>query len=98
MVTRGANEDDRYTARAQFGDHFQGLLHFAFGADDAHQVLHGFLQVVLDLVGVFTRRAAVKRLQRGFGNGVDLRQVNGRGAIVSGEFSSEFSGALAKNQ
>ena len=41
---------------------YQCLLHFCFGANDADQVLHGFLQVILNLVGILAGRAAIENV------------------------------------
>ena len=41
-------------------DFLQCLLHFIFCAHDADQILHRVLQVVLNLIGVFTQWAALE--------------------------------------
>ncbi len=57
-----------WSARAcKCRDLVQCLLHFAFGADDADQVLHGFLQIVLNLIRILAGSAAIEGLEGGFG-------------------------------
>ena len=51
-------------ASRRLRDHVERLLHFALGAHDADQVLHGLLQLVLDLIRILAGRAALEGLQR----------------------------------
>ena len=73
------------------------LAHLGFLADDADQVLHHVLQVVLDGVGVLAGRAALERRQRPRGGRVDLRLVDRRRAVLLGERRGVLAGALAED-
>src|SRR5215469_5483971 len=53
------------SARAQLIDILKRPLHFALDADNADEILHRLLQVVLHQVGIFGGRAALERRQRG---------------------------------
>ena len=64
-------------------DFVEGLLHFAFGADDADEVLHRVLQIVLDLVGVFAGGAALEGCERGGGGGLELLVRRCAGALLA---------------
>ena len=83
---------------AQVLDRFQCLLHFALHAHDAYQVLHRFLQVVLDLVRILARGAVVERRERGCGGVLHLGFIDLRCAILAREFGSILAGALAEDQ
>ena len=79
---------------AKLLDDFERLLHFAFRAHDADQILHRVLQLVLDLIGILAGGAALEGLERGVRRSLNLRVVDRCGAIVFGEFGRILARAL----
>jgi hypothetical protein len=72
----------------------QCLLHFTFGANDADQVLHRFLQVVLNLIWILAGSAAIEGLSAALAwPGAAPRQPRAAGLIALGEFRGIPAGA-----
>ena len=46
--------------RTELPDALQCLLHFILSAHNSHQILHCFLKVVLNLIGIFARITAIE--------------------------------------
>src|SRR5947209_10055096 len=91
---------DAHPARsvAQRLESRERALHFRFVSDDADEVLHHFLQRILDLVGSFSLRATLKRLQRNAGGCFDLWRLNGPGRSRSCVLRGKLACALAEDQ
>ena len=88
-----------FAARARSAvDLLERLLHFAFDAHDADQVLHHVLQFVLHGERILARRAALERSQRRFGGRIHLALIELPCPVFLGEFRGVLAGALAEHQ
>src|ERR1700733_7984255 len=76
----------------------QSSNHLLLASHNANQVLHHFLQIVLDLIWTLGVAGALERFQRLPRSLFDLRFINLSSAAFFAELRSEFSGAFAKYQ
>src|SRR5882757_10594868 len=84
-------------ACTEMRDALHRLLHFILSADNAHQILHCILQIVLNLIWIFAGSAAIERCESGTRCCLKLLLVNRCGAAAFGEFRSEPSGAPSED-
>src|ERR1700733_2533960 len=84
--------------RLQLRDHLQCLLHLVLGSHDAHQVLHLFLQIVLNLVGILSGKAELEGDEGGGGCSLKLLLVNGcRHTVAPRKLRGVPSGASSED-
>ena len=66
-------------------------MHFTLEPHDPDQVLHCFLQIVLNLVWVLAGRAAIERTEGRCCRGLNLRLVDRYGTVALGKFCGKAS-------
>jgi hypothetical protein len=87
-----------FRAGPQIRDFSQCLLHFAFGANNPNQILHRFLQVVLNLVWVLAGGAAIEGLESSRSCCLKLLLINrGFPFIALREFRGKPPGAPSED-
>src|SRR5688572_18776420 len=82
------------------GDRIKGLLHFFFATDNADQILHHHLEVLLDLVWSFTLATciAVEGFQRPARDRIDFIPVDRAGAVILRILRRVFTCPLSAHQ
>src|SRR3954454_7779704 len=85
-------------SRTQARDQFERLLHFALRANNADEILHELLQLVLDLIGILARGTHVERLQRSLRSANRRRVIDWRRAVRLCKRRGELPCALAEAQ
>src|SRR6516162_11043923 len=98
VVLAMASDADAARALAQCRETGERPPHLGFVSHDADEILHRFLQSVLDLVRPFTRGAPLERLDRKARRFVDLAAVNRRRALLPGEPCGRLAGSFAENE
>src|ERR1700739_1584532 len=82
--------------RALLPDRVKRLLHFTLDADNPNEILHSFLQIVLDLIWVLAGMTAVKGSKGCCCRGLKLRLVDRYRAVSIGEFCGKAPRALSE--
>src|SRR3954447_10586559 len=80
VLAMARNTDATGSSPKLFYD-FERALHLIPGANDADQVLHRFLQVVLNLIGILAGMTGLKRFDRSSRDSLRLVVVNGHRAV-----------------
>ena len=83
-------------ASCQGLDAGQRLLHLMLRAHDAHEILHVFLQRLLDLIGAVRRGRALEGRERCFGGRLYLAFVRDRAPLLARELCGVFACPLTE--
>src|ERR1700760_2544469 len=89
---------DGLCPRPKLAQSLQSSNHLLFAPHNAHQVLHHFLQIVLDLIWTLRAAGAIERFQGLPRSLFDSLLIDLSSAAFFAELRSEFSGAFAKYQ
>src|SRR5207249_1439862 len=100
IETTKADDTDGARTLPQLLKAIERTLHLVLAANDADEVLHHLLQVLLDLIRTFVASAAdvaVERLQRATDGFFDLRGVDLARVVFLRVLRGKFPGALAED-
>src|SRR3977135_3181611 len=84
----------------QLREAIQGAFYFFLGADDADQLLHHLLQIVLNLIRTLARPVLgpLEPFERHLRRRVDGGVIDFSKLILFREFRGEFAGAFAERE
>src|ERR1700744_2190518 len=85
-------------ALVQTTDYFKRFLHLVASPHNTHKRLHGFLQLVLNLIRVLAVRTSIERLERPLHRAIDLLFVGAHCPVGPRELRSVLASPLAEDQ
>src|SRR6516165_8528696 len=98
VVLSMAGDANARRSRAQVLQLVESASHLPFCPHDADEVLHHFLQRILDLVRPFAMSPAFERVERSARGVVHLLEIDMAGLLILGVFRGEFARPFAKHE